>query len=328
MLDAQGKFGVPLIDLATRDARYAGIFTPEPELDAAREGITAQFLEAADTYHERYAASAHWQAMFERVFDKVGMPARSAPDILDIGTGSGINTVVPLLALLPDARIVGTDLSPQLLARLRGYVTANDLDHRVACICTDASRDFFLPESVDFATGGSILHHLIDPIKALKAVRRTLRPGGMAVFFEPFEGYGVIRAAFTLILDRAAAGQPGLAPATAAFLEAMARDHEVRAGRDKSDPMYLHLDDKWLFTRTYIAEAAKEAGFRSAEVIPMYAPADQYRRGVTNLLAMAPVPASEPLPDWAWDIVDRFDACFSDDLKGEATLESGIVFRA
>lgn len=326
MLDVQAKFAVPLVDLATRDGRYAGIYTPEPELDAAREGITAQFLEDSVTYHERYAASAHWQAMFERVFAHVGMPRRADPDILDIGTGSGVNTVVPLLALMPHARILGTDLSPQLLAMLRGYALANGLADRVACICTDATRDFFRPESVDFATGGSILHHLIDPIRALKAVRRTLRPGGMAVFFEPFEGYGVIRAAFTLILNRSAAGEPGLMPPAAAFLRAMARDHEVRAGRDKSDPMYLHLDDKWLFTRTYIAEAAKEAGFRSVEVIPMYAPGGQYRQGVTNLLAMGGPYEGPALPAWAWDIVDTFDACFSDDLKGEATLESGIAF--
>jgi SAM-dependent methyltransferase len=324
--DLQEKFLVPLVPLAPEDPRYEGIYTPEPELGADRLGITAQFLENSATYHERYAASAHWQSMYEQVFAQVGMPKRDDPDILDVGTGSGANSVIPLLALIPRARILGTDLSPQLLAMLRAHVIRNGLSDRVGAVCTDATRDFFRPESMDFATGGAILHHLIDPIQALKAVRRTLRPGGMAVFFEPFEGYSVIRAAFTLMLGRSEAGEAGIAPATATFLRAMARDHEVRAGRDKSDALYRELDDKWLFTRTYMTEAAQRSGFRTVTLIPLYRPTNQYRLGVANLLTLGGFDPAEALPRWAWDIVETFDTCFSDDLKGEATLESGVVF--
>ena len=52
--------------------------------------------------------------------------------------------------------------------------------------CADAMLDVFVPESFDLVTGAAILHHLIDPSRALVAAHRALKPGGFAMFFEPF----------------------------------------------------------------------------------------------------------------------------------------------
>ncbi|MEP9370195.1 class I SAM-dependent methyltransferase [Xanthobacter sp. VNH20] len=326
MLDIHSYFTVPLVDLRTENENYAGIFVPAPEMGAQKVGITQQFLENAEVYHNRYAASSHWLDMFTRIFAQAGRPQGENLNILDIGTGSGVNTVIPFLELFPGCRIVGTDLSPQLLRLLQAYVASAGLQDQVACVCTDAMRDFFKAGSADIVIGGAILHHLIDPVACLKAAHRALKPGGIAVFIEPFEGYSVLRAAFSTIISRAEATGEIVNGDAVAFMKRMMLDYEVRAGRDKSAPIYPHLDDKWLFTRTYIKDAAREAGFASAEVVPMYPTQSQYRSAATNLLGMGDLDATA-LPDWAWQIIDTFDVCFSDDLKGEATMESGIVFR-
>ncbi|WP_375458908.1 class I SAM-dependent methyltransferase [uncultured Enterovirga sp.] len=325
-MNIQDYFVVPIVDLGQKEARYAGIYVPEPELDVQKTGITDQFLENAEVYHARYSASDHWLGMFNRIFTSVQKPGGERLRILDIGTGSGLNTIVPCLKLFPDCSIVGTDLSPQLLAILRSYVTAESLDDQVYCVCTDAMRNFFKPGSFDVVVGGSILHHLVDPVAALAAAKRALKPGGIAVFIEPFEGYSVIRAAFTLILARAEL-EGSVSESAKAFMVAMCRDIEVRAGSDKSSPMFQYMDDKWLFTRTYLQRASREAGFDSIDVVPMFDPDRQYRRGATGLLAMGGIDAERDLPAWALDCFDLFDRSFSSDLKAEATLESGIVLR-
>jgi ubiquinone/menaquinone biosynthesis C-methylase UbiE len=326
VLNVHEKFVVPIIDLATKNERYAGIYVPEPEIGSKNIGITDQFLENAETYHNRYANTAHWLQIFNRIFDRVGKPPGDRLDILDIGTGSGVNTVVPLLSLFPGCSIVGTDLSPQLLAMLRRHVVMSGLDDQVACVCTDAMRNFFKPESVDLVVGGSILHHLIDPQSAIVAARCALKPGGMAIFVEPFEGYSIIRAAFDLITARSVQEALALGPTATSFMRTMMRDYEVRAGSDKNGEIYQYLDDKWLFTRSYIQDVAGKAGFKSVVIVPMYETGRQYRQGMTSILRMGSIDPETDIPSWAWEIIDTFDRCFSDDLKTEVTLESGIVF--
>ena len=123
-------------------------------------------------------------------------------------------------------------------------------------------RNHFRPARFDVVTGVSILHHLIDPSAAIKAAFKALKPDGVAVFFDPFEGYGMLDLAFNLILDRATREHRPLGGEAAEFMRAMIRDFNARRGR------FLHMDDKWLFTRDYFERAADEAGFASMSILP------------------------------------------------------------
>lgn len=70
-------------------------------------------------------------------------------------------------------------------------------------MCTNAMNNHFTTALFDLVMGIAILHHLLDPMQALTAAHSALKDGGIAVFFEPFEGLGLISMAFRLIIQQA-----------------------------------------------------------------------------------------------------------------------------
>ncbi len=176
-----------IVDLGSSDPRLAGIFAPESDAHAERVGITDQFLANAEKYDETYSNTAHFNHLFEEAFRSVRYSPGSAATILDIGCGSGANSVVPCLQLFPGCRVVASDLSPDLLRLLRAYLRNENLEDRVACFCADAMNDYFQAERFDVVVGAAILHHVLDPIRTLATASRALRPGGIAIFFDPLK---------------------------------------------------------------------------------------------------------------------------------------------
>ena len=97
---------------------------------------------------------------------------------LELGCGTGIflEKVAP-----SGARIVGLDLSEDLLAKARARLVAapNVVLHR-----GNAESLPYADASFDAVYGSSVLHHL-DLDRALLEVLRVLRPGGRCAFTEP-----------------------------------------------------------------------------------------------------------------------------------------------
>jgi ubiquinone/menaquinone biosynthesis C-methylase UbiE len=318
-------FRVPLRDLGEFDAKLAGILCPEPEIGAEKVGITDQFLADAETYHARYSNASHFNHLFKQALAETGILPRPGSTLLDLGSGSGTNTILPCLTLFAECRIVATDLSPDLLRILRHYVVAERLEERVVCVCTDAMRNFFRPQSFDVVVGAAILHHLIDPSEALATAYRALRPGGIGFFFEPFEGLSVLRIAYDLVLDRADRESLPIKPEARQVLEAMRLDWATRAGSDKSAPHFRNMDDKWLFTRSWLSRAARLAGFAEPVIVPHAAHETLFQDYTTITLRLAAGLETESLPDWAWDMIARFDRGFSEEMKRDVLLEGTIV---
>lgn len=105
-------FEVPLRNLGELDSRLEGILCPVPELGAEKVGITNQFLSEAETHHTRYSDSDHFSRLFQQAFAEADVSMQPNMNILDIGAGSGANTIQPALSLFQGRRIVATDLSP------------------------------------------------------------------------------------------------------------------------------------------------------------------------------------------------------------------------
>ena len=100
--------------------------------------------------------------------------------ICEIGCGTGIFT--KLLLERTGATIVGIDISPDLLA-----IAGRDVpDPRVSFVLGDCMQPETLgiPLEFDAVVTNSVLHHL-EVEKALLAVFRMLRPGGVFVCSEP-----------------------------------------------------------------------------------------------------------------------------------------------
>jgi SAM-dependent methyltransferase len=331
-LSAQDYFRTPLVDLGDSEPAFRGILTPEPEVGTEKAGVSDQFLANGAEYHRKYSNAAYFLGLFKKVFSRTPKPEGRALKILDIGTGPGVNSIQPCLELFPDCQIVATDLSPQLLAILRDYLVTEGLEHRVATVCTDAMRDYIKPGSFDLVVGTAILHHLFDPAVAIQAAHRALKPGGLAIFSEPFEGYALLRVMFENILAHAAR-DPSLAPKltepTVAALKTFISDFRLRSGRDKTDPVFNILDDKWLFTRNYLDEVGRAAGFKLLDIVSVHdMDRHLFRSITTTLLRLSEGVSPEEVPDWAWAHIDIFDQSISHDLKQDLVMEGLVVFQA
>ncbi len=107
--------------------------------------------------------------------------------VLDMGCGHGMAAV----ALARRGGIVtACDLSPGYVAEARRRAAANEaiIDFTVA----DGHALPFATGSFDAIWGHAVLHHL-DVGTAAREVRRVLRPGGVAVFCDPWDGNPLVR---------------------------------------------------------------------------------------------------------------------------------------
>lgn len=325
--DVQSYFRPTLVALGGLDAALRGIFMPEPELGEAKVGVTAQFLEDAETYHRKYTQIGYFRSLLERAFGITG-PIRDDAIVLDVGSGSG-NPVFPCLDLLPGCHVIATDISESLLAILLRHASANTrFAGRMVPVCMDATRrEYFEPGRFDLVLGAAILHHLIDPSSAISSASTALAPGGSAIFFEPFEnGSAILRLAFLEILRREE-DDAALAREVRDLLLAIVRDIEVRAGTDKSDPIYRRIDDKWLFTKSYLEAHAREAGFREVIVHPIHDLRCPFSNQTRTLLRLGADLPPESLPEWGWAILTGYDEAFSPELKRDLPLEGCIVMK-
>jgi SAM-dependent methyltransferase len=100
--------------------------------------------------------------------------------VLDFGCGHGMAAVVLARA---GARVTAFDLSPGYLDEAGTRARANGV--AVAFVQADGERLPFADDSFDRVWGNAVLHHL-DPDTAGRELHRVLRPGGVAVFCEPW----------------------------------------------------------------------------------------------------------------------------------------------
>lgn len=132
-------------------------------------------LDRQNEWRERYRADRPgWQPATELFADQVHSVLSSGDRLLDIGCGRG--GLVEQLGHATD-RIVGVD--PDLISLAEHRLTR--LPRAVAL--GDALP--FASNSFDVAIAGWLLEHLGDPVGALAAIRRVLRPGGYFIFITP-----------------------------------------------------------------------------------------------------------------------------------------------
>jgi SAM-dependent methyltransferase len=101
--------------------------------------------------------------------------------VLELGCGSGENTV-PLLAR--GANVIALDISPHLVALARKRIEMANV-RLMPTIVVASAYDVPLRDcSVDVVLCASVVHHL-NIARAMKELRRLLKPGGMVVVKEP-----------------------------------------------------------------------------------------------------------------------------------------------
>jgi ubiquinone/menaquinone biosynthesis C-methylase UbiE len=140
------------------------------------ERETAIFNRWAGTYDR-----SPWQRfLFGPTHQAVLEAAGAAADprkILDLGCGTGL-LLERAASRWPDARLVGIDLSPEMIGQARGKHPA---DPRFAFEVGDAKALPLEPASIDLAMSTISFHHWDDQPGGVREVGRVLRPGGLFV---------------------------------------------------------------------------------------------------------------------------------------------------
>ena len=136
------------------------------------------FSDAAYLDHETWVRPA-----FARLGDVRGK------NVLDWGCGHGMAAIV---LARRGATVTACDLSAGYIAEARTRARANGV--AIRCLAADAQRLPCAGESFDAVWGHAILHHLVVPLAA-RELRRILRPGGVAVLCEPWNGNPLLRLA-------------------------------------------------------------------------------------------------------------------------------------
>lgn len=100
--------------------------------------------------------------------------------VLELGSGAGEGAV---WFALQGAEVIATDLSPGMLDVVRRVASLHgvSLDARVAS-ADDLSQ--FADNSIDVVYAANLLHH-VEIAPCLDEVRRVLKPGGLAAFWDP-----------------------------------------------------------------------------------------------------------------------------------------------
>jgi SAM-dependent methyltransferase len=303
------------------------VLCPEPEVGSARVGASATFLENAEDYYARHQGFEYWHAAFRNAFQHLGLSR--ADLIVEYGCGFG-NATLPLLEMFPGSIVLATDISPNLLAILKRLIDARGLEDRCVPVALDAHKPYIKPGIADVVAGSAVLHHLADPGAFLKAAMRVLKPGGVAVFFEPFEvGHALLRLLIRE-LSREAAVREASSPALS-WLAEMAVEFQLQTKRDLL-PGWHDLDDKWLFTRSHLQRFADQA---DAELLIRAISPESFdkpfRNTVTNMIRdwrrLDPGDLTN-MPPWAWNVIDYYDAeAFSSELKEDLLFEGCVIFR-
>lgn len=147
--------------------------------------------------------------------------------ILDYGCGLGDNTV---LLASRGARVVGVDISPELIELASRRMRQHDLSENSEFRIASAHELPFESESVDIVFGMAILHHL-DLETSAAEVFRILKKGGRAIFMEPVRNSKFVRFVRNLIPYQQPDVSPFERPLTDAELENYARNFSAYRSR-------------------------------------------------------------------------------------------------
>jgi SAM-dependent methyltransferase len=115
-------------------------------------------------------------------FAGVGFPFRAdvispGDRVLDIGAGSGTDTLTAARLVGPQGKVFALDMTPAMLAKLRSNVE-NAGATNVEAIEGNAEAIPLSDASVDVVTSNGVLNLVPDKPKAFAELYRVLRPGG------------------------------------------------------------------------------------------------------------------------------------------------------
>jgi ubiquinone/menaquinone biosynthesis C-methylase UbiE len=102
----------------------------------------------------------------------------SGHTVLDVATGAGEPALTIAKIVGPHGRVVGVDLSPEMLGLAKERATSQGVSNVAFQVVEDEALSMFEDNSFDSVVCQNGLMFMPDPVKALKAFLRVLNPGG------------------------------------------------------------------------------------------------------------------------------------------------------
>jgi SAM-dependent methyltransferase len=234
--------GIALLDVilsaqaAAFDAQHA---SPEPMSEAARRASVA---------------------LAERFLDAIAPGAAVAgKDILEVACGGGALTYgLAHTERIRRSTIHGFDHSIASLAAVRASVGDVVESNRVVLSAQDVHALAYRERTFDLVIGNAVLHHFSGVGNVIGSLGRLLRPGGIAVFGEPF-AHGYVLATAILVQSARLLGMELTAPGMG-LAQFIVDDVAYRVRHAGDDAALERLTDKHLFTTESIAEIAVRHG--------------------------------------------------------------------
>ena len=148
--------------------------------DEIRDHAREEWNAAAPGWKKYRKDMLQW---LEPVSDKLMKSSQisSGQTVLDVATGTGQPALTIAEKIVgPTGRVIGVDLSPEMLEVAKEEAAYQGLTNVVFQIVKDESLSMFSDDTFDAVVCRNGLMFMPDPVKALKAFRRVLKPGGKA----------------------------------------------------------------------------------------------------------------------------------------------------
>ena len=170
------------------------------------------------------------------------------------------------------------DVAVTGLEMLAEYSKGLKTSHQLELSVQNAEKMVFDDNSFDYIIGHSMLHHLPEYEYFLKDCFRILKPGGTALFGEPFAlGYGLLAASLKLAQNDLNTEYPEI--------DALYQNITFRVTQPRKKLMTLI--DKHIFLQSELIQLAHNIGFSSADFISLLN-RDYYRESfVSNELRLS-----------------------------------------
>ena len=102
---------------------------------------------------------------------------RAGEDVLDVGSGAGMDTLVAAQMVGPSGSVTGIDMTPEMVAKARGSVAEMGLGN-VTIVEGSAEQLPFEDASFDVVISNGVIDLIPDKDAVFSEITRVLRPGG------------------------------------------------------------------------------------------------------------------------------------------------------
>lgn len=320
-------FQRPLHNLGENgDSALEGIFSPTYDESVINRFMTGHYANKDSAQAQADSMSGmyeYYRTMLTTHVINTGKIAdpNAKLKILEIGCGFGSATR-PLLTLFPNSQVVATELSLSMLSILRSYIKGSEYESRCSVMQLNAEELSFGAGSFDLVVGAAILHHLFEPHKVIEQCAKVLKPGGIAVFFEPYEAGMAVVAMIYQMIERDPRSWI-LNRKFQNYLRNTLRAWQAIGTKPKSDVFFQTIDDKWFFTRPYFETHAKSFGFNKTSIVSLSQSNTPFKELVrVHFEGNGMLPYAK---SWIWDLVDRVEQSMSRELKQELATEVCVI---